>query len=112
MRTEAVSYADSNSAAYANSYSNDDSHSHRYAYGDGYCYCYCDSHSYTYSLRRLHPDQRHYHGRVRAQPRARVPSGSAAEPNSFAERVEDNAFHLVDRLLLKTMTEQFAEGAN
>ena len=26
--------------------------------------------------------------------------------------VEDNAFHLVDRLLLKTMTEQFAEGAN
>ena len=35
-------------------------------------------------LRRLHPDQRHYHGRVRAQSRARVPSGSAAEPNSFA----------------------------
>jgi hypothetical protein len=26
--------------------------------------------------------------------------------------VEDNAFHLVDWLLLKTMTEQFAEGAN
>jgi hypothetical protein len=49
VRTEAVSYADSYGAAYANSDS--DSNSHGYGNSDGYCYrdSHRHSHSYTYS---------------------------------------------------------------
>ena len=82
-----------------------------YAVTNAYCNTNRDSDANSYSHRH-----------------SKIYSGHAAPPNtsaapeslavwrqnriSFGERVEDNAFHLVDGLILETMTEQFAEGAN
>ena len=71
-----------------------------------------DSDANSYS----HRHSKIYSGTPRPSPehqcRARVPSGSAAEANSFANALRTTRSTLVDRLLLKTMTEQFAEGAS
>jgi hypothetical protein len=110
VRTEAVSLADAecygNCLIYADCYTNGDSYGYGYYNGDDYPEHYANSNTYRKSEA--------YATTTAASEPSPAPAVAAWGQSRirFANALRQRVPRLVDRLLLKTMTEQFAEGAS